>query len=79
MVPLKESNQMNVMNLEIDDYLKTIESLNDKLQAKVAECLQLKNDEESTKEKLKTSAEESGMSFNVYFALQSASFRMFFN
>lgn len=33
----KESNQMNLMNLEIDDYLKTIENLNEKLKKKEAE------------------------------------------
>ena len=28
---VQESTQLNVMNLEIDDYLKTIENLNEKL------------------------------------------------
>ena len=57
---------MNVMNLEIDDYLKTIESLNDKLKAKDVECSQLKNDEASAKEKLKTSTDEIGKSFSTF-------------
>lgn len=52
---------MNVMNLEIDDYLKTVESLNEKLKAKDAECSQLKNNEASAMEKLKTSTDEIGM------------------
>lgn len=34
---------MNVMNLEIDDYLKAIESLNEKLQCKQTECQQIED------------------------------------
>ena len=43
---------MNVMNLEIDDYLKTIENLNQKLQTKDTECNELKTANEEMGKKI---------------------------
>jgi len=49
------------MNLEIDDYLKTIENLNERLQNKESEIIQLKSTETSMSMKQKNSQDEIGV------------------
>ena len=43
-----------MMNLEINDYLKTIESLNDKLNVSKEQSSQLENEKEEYNKKIKT-------------------------
>ena len=45
---------MSMMNLEINDYLKTIESLNDKLNVSKEQSAQLENEKEEYNKKIKT-------------------------
>ena len=45
---------MSMMNLEINDYLKTIESLNDKLNVSKEQSSQLENEKEEYNKKIKT-------------------------
>ena len=45
---------MSMMNLEINDYLKTIESLNDKLNVSKEQSSQLENEKEECNKKIKT-------------------------
>lgn len=53
---------MNVMNLEMDDYLKTVENLNDKLQKKQAQCEELEQAAQTFTEKHNTLENEIGNS-----------------
>lgn len=45
---------MSMMNLEINDYLKTIESLNDKLNVSKEQSSQLENEKGEYNKKIKT-------------------------
>lgn len=45
---------MSMMNLEINDYLKTVESLNDKLNVSKEQSSQLENEKEEYNKKIKT-------------------------
>ena len=45
---------MSMMNLEINDYLKTIKSLNDKLNVSKEQSSQLENEKEEYNKKIKT-------------------------
>ena len=49
------------MNLEIDDYLRTIENVNEKLRSKDSQCEEMKKEAVSMEEKLKSSKDEIGM------------------
>ena len=45
---------MSMMNLEINDYLKTVESLNDKLNVSKEQSSQLENEKGEYNKKIKT-------------------------
>ena len=57
---------MSMMNLEINDYLKTIESLNDKLNASKEQSSFLENEKEENNKKIK--ALESEISEWLFFS-----------
>ena len=57
---------MSMMNLEINDYLKTIESLNDKLNASKEQSSLLENEKEECNKKIK--ALESEISEWIFFS-----------
>lgn len=57
------------MNLEIDDYLKTIENLNEKLQKSQSKCEDLEQSASKAAEQQATLENEIGTSCFVFFIL----------